>query len=102
MTARRQIICAIGAGMLAAPLSLLAQQRAPSLPKIGVLPLGSPTNAYDASLVDALRQGLHEVGLVEKRDVTIEVLWVADEAEYPKAVNELLRREASLLIPAGT
>jgi putative ABC transport system substrate-binding protein len=102
VASRRRIIRAIGAGLLAPALTLLAQSRAQGPARIGVLPLGSPTNAYDESLVDALRQGLRDVGLVEKRDVTIDVLWVADEADYPKAVSELLRRGAGVLIPAGT
>jgi putative ABC transport system substrate-binding protein len=100
MIARRRVICALGAGVLAAPL--LAQQRTQASTRIGVLPLGSPTNTYDKSLVDALRQGLREVGLVEIRDVTIDVAWTADDAEYPRLVDELLRHGADLLIPAGT
>jgi putative ABC transport system substrate-binding protein len=88
--------------MLAAPLALLAQQRDRGLTRIGILPLGLPTNTYDASLVGALRQGLRELGLIDNRDVTIDVVWVANEAEYPKAVNELMLRGAGLLIPAGT
>jgi len=88
--------------LLCAPLVLRAQQRARGATRIGILPLGSPTNAYDQSLVDALRQGLRETGLVENRDVTIDVIWVADESEYPSAANELVRRGAGLLIPAGT
>jgi putative ABC transport system substrate-binding protein len=54
------------------------------------------------SLVDAFRRGLREVGLIENRDVAIDVVWVTNESEYPKAVNELIRRGAKVLVPAGT
>jgi len=44
-------------------------------PLVGVLPLGSPTNAYDVSLVEAFRQGVRDNGLVEGRDLVIEIVW---------------------------
>ena len=84
------------------PLATLAQQRAQGVARIGVLPLGSPTSAYDISLVQAFREGIREAGLVEERDVAIDVVWVANESEYPNAVRELLQRGAKVLVPAGT
>jgi putative ABC transport system substrate-binding protein len=54
------------------------------------------------SLVEAFRRGLHEVGLVENRDFGIDVIWVTNESEYAKAVNELMQRGAKVLITAGT
>jgi len=83
-------------------LRSFAQQRPRSGARIRVLPLGSPTSAYDMSLVEAFRQGLREVGLIENQDVVIDVVWVANESEYPRAVNELVQRGAKVLIPAGT
>jgi putative ABC transport system substrate-binding protein len=70
--------------------------------RIGVLPIGSPSNSYDQSLVDALRIGLREVGLVESRDVTIDVDWVGNEAELPSAVSALVQRGAQLLVTSGS
>jgi len=102
MITRRRLTLLLGAGVLCAPLVVRAQQRPRGATRIGILPLGSQTNAYDQSLVDALRHGLREVGLIENRDVTIDVIWVTDESEYPRAANELVRRGAGLLIPAGT
>jgi putative tryptophan/tyrosine transport system substrate-binding protein len=70
--------------------------------RIGFLPLGSPSNSYDQLLVEAFRKGLRDVGLVENRDVTIEVVWVSDEPEFLSAVSNLIQRGATLLVTAGS
>ena len=102
MTTRRRVVIALGTAVLASPLVSFAQQQLASRARIGLLPLGSPSNSYDRSLVDAFRQGLREVGLIENRDITVDVVWISKESEYPKAVGELVQRGVSLLIPAGT
>src|SRR5262249_57297256 len=89
------------AGLVAAaglPFAVRAQQ-APL--RAGFLPLGSPTNTYDQSLVDLFRQGLRDVGVVEDRDVVLDTVWTSDEAEIPRALTELMERGAGLLIPCG-
>jgi putative ABC transport system substrate-binding protein len=80
------------------PFGVRAQQ-APL--RAGFLPLGSPSNAYDRSLVDLFRQGLRDVGVVEDRDVVLDIVWIGDEAETPRALTELMERGAGLLIPCG-
>ena len=64
MTTRRRVVIALGTAVLAPPLVSFAQQQPHSRARIGFLPLGSPSNSYDRSLVDAFRQGLREVGLI--------------------------------------
>jgi putative ABC transport system substrate-binding protein len=103
VTKRRKLLIALGASALTAPIASFAQQKKADSPtRIGFLPLGSPSNTYDRSQVEAFRQGLREIGLVENRHITIDLMWVSDEAEYPRAVSELLQRGARLLVPAGT
>ena len=102
MTTRRRAVIGLGMGCLAASLRSFAQAPPQGVTRIGVLPLGSRSSSYDMSLVEALRQGLREVGLVENRNVAIDIVWVTNESEYPKAVNELLQRGAKVLVPAGT
>ena len=70
--------------------------------RAGFLPLGSPSNDYDRSLVESFRQGLHDVGVVENRDVVLEIVWTSDEAQIPRALTELMEHGAGLLIPCGT
>ena len=63
---------------MAWPLAVRAQP-ARSPVRIGFLPLGSPANPYDRSLVEAFRQGLRQVGLVENRDVVLDVVWITGQ-----------------------
>jgi putative ABC transport system substrate-binding protein len=84
-----------------APLAAGGQQ--PGNPvRIGFLPLGSPSSAYDQSLVEAFRRGLREVGLIENRHVVLDIVWINSEPEAPQAVRMLIQRGAKLLVPAGT
>jgi len=98
---RRTFVSLIGSAVVAHPLVARAQPTEKPV-RIGFLPLGSPTNAYDKSLVEVLREGLRNVGLVEKRDIVLDVVWVGDEAGFPAAINELVVRGAKLLITAGS
>lgn len=86
--------------LLAAPFVAHAQQTG-GLARIGFLPLGSPGNAYDRSLVEAFRLGLRDVGLVENRHVLLDVVW-SSEPDYARAVSELVQRGVRLLVPCGT
>ena len=98
---RRIFVVTITGGVLATPLATLAQL-AGSPARLGLLPFGSPSNPYDRSLVEAFRFGLREVGLVENRDVVLDVAWIASEPETAQAVSGLMQRGAKLLIPFGT
>ena len=66
------------------------------------MPFGSPSNSYDMSLVEGFRRGLREAGLVEDRDIVLDVVWISNEPEIPQAVSGLVERGAELLIPVGT
>src|SRR5215813_13858779 len=70
--------------------------------RIGFVPLGLPTSTTDQSYVEAFRTGLRDVGLVENRDLTIDIAWVANESDYPEAVDHLLQRGAGLLVTGGS
>jgi putative tryptophan/tyrosine transport system substrate-binding protein len=95
---RRELITLLG-GAAAWPLAARAQQ--PKQPvRIGFLPPGSPSNAYDRSLVEAFREGLRQAGLVENRDIVLDVVWISGDPD--QAVNELMQRGAQMLVPCGS
>ena len=98
---RRAFLAITAGGLLAAPLAAEGQQ-AGSPVRLGFLPLGSPSSTYDQSLVNAFRQGLREAGLVENRDVVLDVVWISSEPETYQAVDDLIERKANLLIPCGS
>jgi putative ABC transport system substrate-binding protein len=95
---RRELIAFLGAAT-AWPRIAHAQQ---SPARIGFLPLGSPSNRYDLSYVEAFRGGLTDSGLIEGRNITVDMVWVTNEPEYDQAVIELMRRGARVLVPAGS
>lgn len=66
------------------------------------MPLGAPSNPYDQSLVEAFRQGLREGGLIENRQITLDVAWINSESEAPQTVRALIEHGARLLVPCGT
>jgi ABC-type uncharacterized transport system substrate-binding protein len=99
MIGRREFIRLVAASAAAWPV-LAHAQNDKRLVKIGFVPLGSPGNVYDRSLVEAFRDGLRQVGLIENRDIVLDIAWPNGNPD--KTVNEVLRRGAELLVPCGS
>jgi putative ABC transport system substrate-binding protein len=97
---RRAFLRGVAGGLLSAVPA--AAQQASGPPLVGFLPLGSPSDAYDRSLVEAFQDGMREAGLVEHRDLVLEVVWTSSDLELSQAVVRLVQRGAKLLIPVGT
>ena len=97
---RREFITFLGSAV-AWPLAANGQQLENPV-RIGFLPLGSPSDVYDRLLVEAFRDGLRKVGVVENRHVVLDFAWVNTEPELPRAVTELMQRGAKLLVTCGT
>jgi putative ABC transport system substrate-binding protein len=95
---RREFITLLGGAAAAWPLAARAVEQKPV--RMGFVFFGSPSNAYDQSLVEAFRQGLRQVGLVEHRDIVLDVVWISGDPD--QAVTEVLQRGAELLIPSGS
>jgi putative tryptophan/tyrosine transport system substrate-binding protein len=70
---RREFLTLLGGAAAAWPVAARAQQ-AENPARIGFLPLGSPSNAYDQSIVEAFRQGLRDADLIENRHVVIDLV----------------------------
>ena len=97
---RREFITFLGSAV-AWPLAANGQQVENPV-RIGFLPLGSPSDVYDRLLVEAFRDGLRKVGVIENRHVVLDFAWVTTEPELPRAVTELMQRGAKLLVTCGT
>ena len=99
---RREFITLLGGVAVPWPVRARAQQAKKPI-RIGLLPFGSPSNAYDQSLVDAFRSGLRQAGLIEGPDIVLDIVWTTgSDADTDKAVAELIRRGAELLVPTGS
>jgi putative ABC transport system substrate-binding protein len=99
MIRRRDFITLLGGAAATWPLVARAQQAKVPV-RIGFLPLGSSSNAYDRSLVEAFQEGLRKDGLVENRDIVLDVVWSSGDPD--QAVTELMQRGAQMLIPCGS
>ena len=99
---RRDFTALIGGAAIGWPFASRAQPAKRPI-RIGLLPFGSPSNVYDQSLVDAFRSGLRQAGLIEGRDIVLDIVWTTgSDADTDKAVAELMRRGAELLVPTGS
>jgi putative tryptophan/tyrosine transport system substrate-binding protein len=96
---RRDFIARIAGSAVAWPLAARAQQHKGPV-RLAFIPLGSASNPYDRSLVEAFQRGLRRVGLIENQDVALDVVWPGDRPD--QAVSEALQRGAELLIPCGS
>jgi len=98
---RRELIILLGGVSAAWPGGGSAQ--ANKAIRIGLLPFGSPSNDYDKSLVEAFRLGLRQAGLIEGRDIVLDIVWTSgSDADTDKAVTDLIGRGAALLVPTGS
>jgi putative tryptophan/tyrosine transport system substrate-binding protein len=97
---RREFIKAIGGFTVARPLALRAQQ-APKVYRLGVLETIS--EAQNAGNLDALRDGLRNLGYREGQNLVIEYRSADGRAErFPELAAELVRLKVDLIVTKGT
>jgi putative ABC transport system substrate-binding protein len=96
MTGRRTFIRTLAAGLLAAPLTTLAEP--PAKPyRIGVL------GNEQAPPWDGFRRGLRELGYVEGGNVTIEWRWSEGRTErFPALALELVHSKVDIIVASST
>jgi putative ABC transport system substrate-binding protein len=102
MNHRRKIIVAMGAGALAAPLSVFAQAKSKIL-RIGFLMSAARPASLDTHYVGAFVKGMRELGYVEGKTFTIE--WRFADGNYqrlPALAEELARLNVDVLMTGGT
>jgi ABC-type uncharacterized transport system substrate-binding protein len=99
---RRQLLIALGAGAIAAPLASFAQQPA-KVARIGFLGLGSAADPGWSDRVEALRAGLRDLGYVEGKHIVIELLWAEGKYErLPELVADLVRSKVDVIVTHAT
>jgi putative ABC transport system substrate-binding protein len=82
---------------LAAAATCPLRARAQTIPVIGYLSFGTPTEAVDS--VAAFLQGLAAAGYVEGRDVAIEFRWGNHQGrQLPSLAAELVQRQVAVIV----
>ena len=93
---RREFIAALGGAAAAWPLATRAQQRARRA-RIGFLGLNNPVT--HAPRLEALRQGLRDLGYVEGRNIDIELRWADGQYDrLPMMATELVNLNVDILL----
>ena len=97
---RRAFIRTLAGSLLAAPLGAAAQQ-AGKVYRIGYLSGGSSTTA--PHLIEAFRQGLSELGWVERQNIVIDYRFAEGRLDrLPDLAAELVRLKVDVIVAAPT
>ena len=95
---RRQLVIALGAGALVAPLASFAQQPG-NLPRIGLLWIDEGVYQHE---MNAFREGLRALGYVDGRNVRIDDRFLVKRyEELPDAAAKLVREKVSVIVTYG-
>jgi putative ABC transport system substrate-binding protein len=96
---RRQIVALLA--MVVSPRRLAFAQGRTKLARLGFL--GPAPAANFAPRVDALRDGLRELGYIEGKDLTVEFRWWETPEQVPELAAELVRAGVDVLVaPSST
>lgn len=96
MTTRRNLLIAIGTGLVVLPFSGRAQETART-PHIGYLSAG--TLETNDVFLGALREGLRELGYIDGKNIVIDVRWAGDAAYlFPQLAASLVQGKPSAIV----
>src|SRR5499425_3959363 len=97
---RNVFYVAFGALFMVLSFPAQAQQASKKIPRIGFLSANSP--AAISARIEALRQGLRELGYVEGKNIVIEWRYAEGKPDrLPALATELVRLKVDVLVASG-
>lgn len=101
LKSRRTFIKGIASGFAIAPLTLAAQPTS-KVYRLGYLSIGSASGTYTRP-IEAFRQGLHELGWDEGRNLIIEYRFAEGRSERLRSLaDELVQRQVDIIVASPT
>ena len=91
---RRDFIGFLGSAVMGWSLAARAQQSA-HVPRIGVLGRG-PSSGFAAAIA-SLRQGLHDLGYIDGKNIVIEFRWADSVDQLPTLAAEFVRENVDII-----
>jgi hypothetical protein len=97
---RRSVVIAGFAALLLAPERSAGQQTQSKIPRVGVL---TAADSDRAPMFDAFREGLHDLGYVEGRNIILEFrLARGNSSLFPRLAAELVALPVDVVVLEGT
>ena len=101
MNNRRKLVIALGAGALAAPFTLFAQQQG-KVWRLGYLDFGTRQSMVDSGRHAALIEGLRERGYIEGKNIVIDARYADSDARRMGEITaELVQENVDLILALG-
>ncbi len=85
--------------LLSGSLGTAAAQRPEKVPRVGYLNPGSSSDPVRQRRLEALRQGLRELGYVEGQNIALEPRWAEGKLDrYPALAADLVRSQVDVIV----
>src|SRR5262249_10291775 len=85
--------------LLSASFGTAAAQALEKVPRVGYLNPGSSSDAVRQRRLEALRQGLRELGYVEGQNIALEPRWAEGKYDrYPALAADLVRSKVDVIV----
>lgn len=96
----KRLVCSFLCALIWFGSSAAPAQEKTKLPTLGFLSANSAQN--ERSRIDVFRNGLHELGYVETKNILIEYRFAEGKLDrLPKLVSELVRGKVNIIVTAG-
>jgi putative tryptophan/tyrosine transport system substrate-binding protein len=100
---RKWLGCSVIAFMLALSGAVAQAQQPAKVYKVGRLTGGSPDDPLSKGSFEAFRQGLHELGWIEGRNIALEPRWTGEKPESLRDLAaELVRLRVDVIVANGS